>query len=115
MGLQVTALHSVISFKQKPWLFPYITFNQNKRMESSSKFEINFYKLMNNIFYGKTIEDVAKYRTFKVKYDLSRSIRNPRFKQQSKIGTNLSVVEFFKKEAVMNKPFYLGFCILELS
>ena len=116
MGLQVTALHAVISFKQKPWLKPYIIFNQNKRMDPANKnFEKNFYKLMNNIFYGKTIEDITKYRSFKVKYDVSRSIRNPRFKHQSKIGKNLSVVEFFTKDAKMNKPFYLGFCILELS
>ena len=116
MGLHVMTINRVISFRQKPWLAGYITFNQNKRMDPKNKtFEKNFYKLMNNIFYGKTIEDVAKYRDFKVKYDISKSVRNPRFKQQSKVGTNLSVVEFFKKEAVYNKPFYLGFSILELS
>ena len=57
-GMIVEKVHNIISFKQSKWLEKYINFNTQKRNEAVNDFEKDFYKLLNNAFYGKTMENV---------------------------------------------------------
>ena len=57
-GMKIKQVHSVISFKQNKWLEKYIDFNTQKRNRTVNDFEKDFYKLLNNAFYGKTMENV---------------------------------------------------------
>ena len=57
-GIIVEKVHSVISFNQSNWLEIYISFNTQKRNKVKNDFEKDFYKLLNNAFYGKTMENV---------------------------------------------------------
>ena len=57
-GMKVVKVHTVISFKQSKWLEKYISFNTQKRNKAKNDFEKDFYKLLNNAFYGKTVENV---------------------------------------------------------
>ena len=57
-GIEVVKVHTVISFKQSKWLEKYISFNNQKRNKAKNEFEKDFYKLLNNSFYGKTMEGV---------------------------------------------------------
>ena len=57
-GMKVEKVHNVISFKQSKWLAKYISFNTKKRNQAKNDFERDFYKLLNNSYYGKTMENV---------------------------------------------------------
>ena len=57
-GMIVDKVHNIISFRQSRWLEKYINFNTQKRNQAVNDFEKDFYKLLNNAFYGKTMENV---------------------------------------------------------
>ena len=59
LGIKVTKIHSIISFNHKAWLKPYIDFNTEMRTKTDNDFEKDFWKLMNNSFYGKTMENIS--------------------------------------------------------
>ena len=58
--MKVKKVHRVIEFNEKPWMEPYIKLSTELRKKATSNFEKNFDKLMNNSFFGKTIENKKK-------------------------------------------------------
>ena len=108
----------MIEFNQGAWLAPYINFNTQLRTQAKNDFEKDFFKLMNNSVFGKTMENIRKHKNIKLVTNSKAYLRNvmkPNFKSGVLFGGNLMGCEMGKTKVVKNKPVYIGQAILDLS
>ena len=117
-GLKLEKIHKVIEFNQKSRLKPYTDMNTELRKIAKNDFEKDFFKLMNNAVFGKTMENVRKHRDIKlVITDKKRSklVSEPNYHTMNYISEDLSIIEMKRTKVKMNKPIYLGLSILKIS
>ena len=117
-GLILWKVHRAIKFNQKAWLKLYIGINTELRQKAENNFEKYFFKLMNNAFFEKTMENVRKHRNIKLVTTERR--RNyleseSNFHATKFFSENLLAIEMRKTQIIVNKPVYLGLQILDLN
>ena len=118
LGLKVTQVHRVVEFEQSNWLSKYIELNTNMRKQARNSFEKDFFKLMNNSVFGKTMENTRNRIDMSLVSDpdqLVKLTKLPRFQRTHIINDNLVSVKCLTTSVILNKPIYIGFCILDLS
>ena len=118
MGLKIKHIHRGIKFVESEWMKPYIDKNTNLRAKAKNNFEKDFYKLMNNSVFGKTMENIRNRVDVKLvntEEKLRKLVAKPNFKGRKIFNENLVSVHMKKTSLTMNKPVYLGMCILDLS
>ena len=118
LGLRVKKIHAGIIFKQGPIMKSYVDFKSEKRAQATNKFDTDFYKLLSNSLYGKTIENPEKRSKVKLCSESStyeNYIGEPNFKNAKRINSKLVGVEMKYSSIKINKPFYIGMSILDLS
>ena len=68
--MKIKQITKVISYKQANWLKRYIDFNSKLRQvakKNGNKFEVDFFKLLNNSVYGKFIENLKNRMNFEIR------------------------------------------------
>ena len=96
LGMKLTRVHRAVTFKQSCWFRDYIDFNTKKRSSSKNTFEKNFFKLMNNSIYGKTMENLRKRVDVKLvssEDELLKLTTSPCFQSLRIMNENLIVVK----------------------
>ena len=118
LGLKLKKIHRVLQFNQSPWLKQYIDFNTQKRTNAKNSFEKDFFKLMNNSVFGKTMENIRKrvdVRLVTNKDKLLKLTSKPTYVSSKIFNENLVAVHKIKETLTMNRPAFVGACILDLS
>ena len=108
----------MLEFNQSPWLRQYINFNTQKRTQAKNSFERDFLKLMNNSLFGKTMENLRKRVDVKLVTDekkLMKLTSKPIFVTSKIFNEKLVAVHKIKETLALNRPAYVGMCILDLS
>ena len=118
LGLKLTHIHRGIKFEESEWLKKYIALNTDLRTKAKNEFEKDFFKLMNNSVFGKTMENIRNRVDIKLVTDKKKAEKlsaKPNFKHCNIFCEELLAIHMKKTSLTMNKPVYLGMCILDLS
>jgi hypothetical protein len=115
-GLKLVEVHRVIEYEQLNFMEGYILKNTNERKLAKNDFEKDFYKLMNNSVYGKTMENVRNRINFKLVHSNTSALnmRN-NVKSFTIFSEYLVGVHLLKKEVILNKPIFIGQNVLDDS
>ena len=117
-GMILKEVHRGLKFYQSPWMEPYIRKNTKLRKKAKNKFEEEFFKLMNNSVFGKTIENIRKRQNVELVDDRKKALKlssKPNFDRATIFDEHLVAVHMKKTEVYFNKPVYVGQAILDLS
>ena len=112
-GLEITEIHRGIAFEESDWTKPCIL-----RAQAANNFEKEFFKLMNNSVFEKTIENVKNYVNDELvtnEKQARKLICKPNFVHRNIFCDNLSAIHMGKTKVVLNNPIYVGMAVLDLS
>ncbi|KAE9523040.1 hypothetical protein AGLY_016671 [Aphis glycines] len=118
LGLKITKIHRVLEFSQSPWLKVYIDFNTDLRSKAKNEFEKDYFKLMNNSVYGRTMMNVRNHVDIRLcsnEAKLEKLIVKPNFDRRTIFTENLVAIHMKRTEIFFKQPIYIGMCILDLS
>ena len=99
---------------------PYIRMNKEFRKQAKSDFETDFYKLMNNSVFGKTMENLRNRVDVKIlrvweRNKIRKLVLDPSYDRFTLFSNDMAGIHMYKRRLVLNKPVYTGMTILENS
>ena len=118
LGLKLIHIHRGIKFEESQWLKKYIALNTELRIAAENEFEKDFFKLMNNSVFGKTMENMRNRVDIKLVNNEKQAEKlsaKPNFNHCNIFSEDLVAIHMKKTKLIFNKPVYLGMCILDLS
>ena len=118
LGMKLKKIHRGIKFVESAFLKPYIDKNTQLRTQAKNDFEKDFFKLMNNAVFGKTMENIRNRVNVKLvssEDQLRKLTAKPNYESRKIFNEKLVSVHLKTISLTMNKPVYLGMSILDLS
>ena len=118
LEMKLTKIHRVLRFKQSDWMKKYIDFNTEKRKNAANDFEKDFFKLMINSVYGKTMENLRKrisVRLVNNAEDFLKYTSRLTHITHKIFDKDFAAIHEIKQVLILNKPIYVGFTVQELS
>ena len=118
LGMKLTKIHKILKLKQSDWMKKYIDFNTEKRKNAANDFEKDFFMLMINSVYGKTMENLRKRINVRLvcnEKDFLKYTSKPTYVTHKLFDKDFAAIHEIKPVLVLNKPIYVGFTVLDLS
>ena len=116
--MKLNKIHRGIKLIESDWLKPYIDLNTKLRAAATSDFEKDFFKLMNNSVFGKTVESIRNRVDVGLLNDREKAKKlasKPNYEKTTISNENLIAIHMKRTKLVFNKAVYLGMCILDIS
>lgn len=117
-GLILKAVHRIILFDQEQFMKPYIMKNTELRTKAADASEKDFFKLMNNSCFGKTMENPHKRKDVRLVTRENEAIKltsKPQYQDFKYFHEQLYGILMKKLVVKLDKPVFIGFTVLELS
>ena len=116
--MKLTKIHRVLKFKQSDWMKKYIDFNTEKRKNAVNDTDKDFFKLIINSVYGKTMETLQKrinVRLVNNEKDFLKYTSRQTYITHKIFNKNYTAIQEIKPVLMLNKPINVGFTVLDLS
>ena len=119
-GMKLKRVKRALEFEQECWMEPYIRMNTEFRKQGKNDFEKNFYKLMNNSVFGKTMENLRNRVDIRIvrsneKDKIRKLVASPLYARHVIFTNDLVGIDMHKSRLLLNKPVYTGMTILDKS
>ena len=118
MGMKLTKIHRALKFKQSKYLKEYIDLNYRLRKNSKNEFEKEFFKLMNNSIFGKSIQNQRNQINMKLCLNEKQARKwliKPNYQTFTILDESKALIQLQKQKVKLNRPLYLGFACLEIA
>ena len=118
LGLKMKKIHRGIRFREEPWMKSYIELNTKLRANGKNDFEKDFFKLMNNSVFGKTMENIRNRVDVKLvskRKKAEKLAAKPNFEHLTIFDENLVAIHMKRTKLTFNKPVYCRMAILDIS
>ena len=118
LGLKITKIHRGVKFYEENFMEKYINLNTKLRMQAKNDFEKDFFKLMNNSVFGKTMENLRNRVDIQLCsqwWKAKKLFSKTNYDKRTIFSDHLIAVHMHKTRLKLDKPIYLGMSILDLS